>query len=86
MWLCVLLVTRVSMIVWWRYRADVGEAFLVLFRIATLSGWGDVTFQLTSARSDTQAPGMTTFLSLWPTLSPAAPDRSLVAVRARVSR
>jgi hypothetical protein len=37
--------------------ADVFEAVLVLFRVATLSGWSDVARACVAARSDTLAPG-----------------------------
>ena len=40
-----------------RCTPDVYEAFLVLFKLATLSAVGDTTRTLMAARSDTQAPG-----------------------------
>jgi hypothetical protein len=38
--------------------ADVGEAFLVLFRVSTFSGWSDIARMCIASRSDTLAPGM----------------------------
>ena len=37
--------------------ADVGEAFLVLFKLATLSGWGGTARIVMAARSESQPPG-----------------------------
>jgi hypothetical protein len=37
-------------------RADVGESFIVLFRVATLSGWSDVTRAAMAVRGADEAP------------------------------
>ena len=36
--------------------ADIGEAYLVLFRVATLSGWSDVTRRCVASRGPHLAP------------------------------
>jgi hypothetical protein len=55
----------------------VGEAFLVLFKIATLSGWGDTTRVMIATRGESEPPGMVyTYLSVTP-LGPSAAMASL---------
>jgi hypothetical protein len=54
--------------------ADVGEAFLVLFKIATLSGWGDTTRTMIATRGESEPPGMVyTYLSFTPPSIPLLP-------------